>query len=78
MIVCFDASYMGAKKVSNKARCSMAPRNCEWEVSQIITLKNGMKKTIYYCLFDPATLVAEPVKPLKEQNNKTSCRLDGG
>lgn len=77
ILICYNSSYMGAAKISHKARCSMAPRNCPYEVSQVITLLNGMKKTIYYCLFFPEKK-QQRMKEKEHKEPKTSCRLDGG
>jgi len=68
VLVCFEASYMNYGRISHKARCSMAPRNCFHETSEVITLKTGKRIQVYYCPFNP-------VKPMAEE--KTECRLNG-
>lgn len=78
---CWEASYMNYNRLSHKARCSMAPRNCPHEISEVVVLKTGKKKQIYYCTFEPQTgeAVQIPLKDLKKTTKpeKKSCRLDG-
>jgi hypothetical protein len=78
IIVCRNRDYMHYGRISHKAKCSMAPLNCPHEISEVITLKTGHKKQIYYCIFKPE----EEKKTVKHEVHemfpqKVSCRLDG-
>ena len=78
IFICWDASYAGYKKISNKARCSMSPRNCPYEVNQVVRLNGGINKTIYYCTFQPDKVTHTEPHEQQQPVTKTSCRLSGG
>jgi hypothetical protein len=91
---CWEASYLNYNRISHKARCSMAPRNCPHEISEILTLKTGKQKQVWYCTFSPDNEKEKTIDPHKIQPSKyqigvasetktatqikTSCRLDSG
>jgi hypothetical protein len=86
---CYDAAYCNYRKISLKARCSMAPRNCPFEARETITLQTGKKITIYYCTLNEEKFQEEKKggKFQKEKNEKKfqnekeeapQCRLSGG
>jgi len=71
----------------------MAPRNCPHEISEVIRLKTGKRKQVWYCTFEPEgaiekNLDVNEIQPSKYQMGvesetktatqiKTSCRIDG-
>jgi len=78
---CYDAAYCNYRKISTKARCSMAPRNCEFEAREIITLQTGKRLTIYYCTLNPKALAEQVrdiaiIQPLSEQLAEAVLKTD--
>ena len=81
--ICYNSKYMNYGFLSNKAHCSMSPRNCPHEVSEVVTLRTGKRKQIYYCTMDAKKVMEERTSNINHEaheiqpHQKMSCKLNG-